>query len=95
MINKTVAEEQSGFRGGRSTVDRTFTLRPVIEEWVQQDRETHVALIDTENVCGDVPIEILWKNGNVDINPMLIEATVNLYDKNATIKIGGKLTEKC
>jgi hypothetical protein len=32
MINKTVAEEQSGFRGGRSTVDRTFTLRPVIEE---------------------------------------------------------------
>jgi hypothetical protein len=32
-------------------------------------------------------------NGNTNINPILTEATINLYETNATIKIGTKVTE--
>jgi hypothetical protein len=43
-----------------------------------------------------VPIEILWKEmENTDINPVLIDTAINLYEKNITgIKIDSKLTEE-
>jgi hypothetical protein len=43
-----------------------------------------VSLIDRK-VYDSIPIAILWKEvGNTDTNSMLIEATMNLYEKNNT-----------
>jgi hypothetical protein len=53
-----------------------------------------MALTDLVKTC-DVPIEIIWKEmENIDINPILIKATTNLYKKNTTIKVRSKLTKE-
>jgi hypothetical protein len=67
----------------------------VIEKRVQRGRETHVASVDLEKACDSVPIETLWKEmENIRVNPILIEATLNLYEKNTARKtIGSKLTK--
>jgi hypothetical protein len=59
-------------------------------------RETHVALIDLEKAYDNIHIEILWKKvENINVNPILIEVTINLYEKNnRRIKTGSKLTEE-
>jgi hypothetical protein len=52
--------------------------------------------MDLEKEYDNIHMEILWKGmKSIDINPILIEATINLYEKNTTrIKIGRKLMEE-
>jgi hypothetical protein len=41
--------------------------------------EKHVASVGLEKIYGNIPTEILWEEmENIDINPVLIEATINL-----------------
>jgi hypothetical protein len=55
-----------------------------------------VPLTDLEKAYDNIPMEILWKEiENININPVLIEATINHYEKNTTrIKICSKLMEE-
>jgi hypothetical protein len=52
-----------------------------------------MALTDLAKACDD-PIEILWtEKENININPILIKATMNLYKNTTRIKISSKLMQ--
>jgi len=43
--DEILAEEQAGFRAGRSTIDQIFTLRQLAEKYVEFSKELYVSVI--------------------------------------------------
>jgi len=88
------AEEQAGFRAGRSTVDHLFCINQVIEKMMAINRELHLLFVDLKKAYDSVPHNKLWEalyNTNLNVN--LIKAVKNLYaNSTAKIKIGSKLS---
>jgi hypothetical protein len=82
-IDTNQAKEQSSFTAGRSTINNVFTLKIATEKRIQRGTETQVVLINLAKEYDNVPVEILWKKmETTNINPILIEATINIYEKN-------------
>jgi len=44
--DEILAEEQVGFRAGRSTIDQIFTLRQLVEKYVEFNKELYVCYTD-------------------------------------------------
>ena len=64
-----LAEEQAGFRPGRSTVDQIFNSRVITEKHLQHQRELFHSFIDFKNVFDRVWHAGLWqvlKSFNID-----------------------------
>jgi len=56
------AEEQAGFRAGRSTVDHIFCLKQLIERKMAVDQPLHLLFVDLEKAYDSVPLKNLLKN---------------------------------
>ena len=46
QAEKIIAEEQAGFRAGRSTTEQTFNLRVLCEKYLQHQQDVYRVLID-------------------------------------------------
>ena len=55
------AEEQAGFRAGRSTVDHLFTITQVIEKKRAVSQELHLVFVDLQKAYDSVPLVKLWE----------------------------------
>lgn len=81
------AEEQAGFRVGRSTIDHLFTITQVIEKKTAYDQELHLLFVDLKKAYDSVPLSMLWKSlKETNINIELIKIVKSLY-KETYIKI--------
>lgn len=56
-----VIENQLGFMPGRSTIEATYLLRRVIEQYRMDQQDMYLIFIDYENALDRVHLEILWK----------------------------------
>lgn len=71
----TEAEEQAGFRAGRSTVDHLFCLTQVIEKITAVNKELHILYVDLQKAYDSVPLTKLWESLKAtNINTNLIKA---------------------
>ena len=60
-VNRTLREEQTGFRGGRSCSEQIFTLRNIIEQTIEFQESAIVNFIDFLKTFDSVHRPILWK----------------------------------
>lgn len=81
------AEEQAGFRAGRSTTDHLFTITQIIEKKLARNQEVHLLFVDLKKAYDSIPQIKLWEAlEKTNVNVTLIRAVQELY-KNNTSKI--------
>ena len=82
QAEKIIAEEQAGFRAGRSTTEQIFNLRILYEKYLQHQQDLYHVFIDFKKAFDRVWHAALWatmKKYNISTN--LIQVIKNLYNK--------------
>ena len=82
QAEKIIAEEQAGFRPGRSTTEQIFNLRILGEKYLQHQQNLYYVFLDIKKVFDKVWHAPLWatmKKCNISTN--LIRVIKNLYNK--------------
>ena len=82
QAEKIIAEEQAGFRAGRSTTKQIFNLRILCEKYFQHQQDLYHVFIDFKKAFDRVWHAALWttmKKYNISTN--LIQVIKSLYDK--------------
>ena len=86
QAEKIIAEEQAGFRAGRSTSERIFNLRILCEKYLQHQQDLYHVVIDFKKAFDRVWHAALWatmKKYNISTN--LIQVIKNLYNKATSV----------
>ena len=82
QAEKIIAEEQAGFRPGRSTTEQIFNLRVLCEKYLQHQQDLYHVFIDFKKAFDRVWYAALWATmKHFNINANLIRMIQNLYDK--------------
>ena len=77
-----IAEEQAGFRPGRSTTEQIFNLRILCERYLQHQQDLFHVFVDFKKAFDRVWHASLWSTMKLyNINANLIKVTENLYSK--------------
>ena len=79
QAEKIIAEEQAGFRAGRSTTEQIFNLRILCEKYLQHQQDPYHVFIDMKKAFDRVWNAALWatmKKHNISTN--LIQVIKNL-----------------
>ena len=82
QAEKIIAEEQAGFRTGRSTTEKIFNLCILCEKYLQHQQDLYPVFIDLKKAFDRVWHAALWatmKKYNISTN--LIQVIRNLYNK--------------
>ena len=82
QAEKIIAEEQAGFRAGRSTTEQIFNQRILCEKYLQHQQDLYHVFIDFKKASDRVWYTALWatmKKYNISTN--LIQVIKNLYNK--------------
>ena len=82
QAEKIIAEEQAGFRPGRSTTEQIFNLRVLCEKHLQHQQDLYHVFIDFKKAFDRVWHAALWatmKSYNISSN--IIKVVENLYDR--------------
>ena len=75
QTEKIIAEEQAGFRAGRSTTEQIFNLHILIEKYLQHQQDLYHVFIDFKKAFDSVWHAALWttmKKYNISTNPIRI-----------------------
>lgn len=81
IVDAVIAENQNGFRKGRSCTDSVFTLKMIIEKRREFNLETHIAFVDYEKAFDRVKRPKLWEiMSKKGIPQHLIQVIKGLYD---------------
>ena len=81
-MEKIIAEEQAGFRAGRSTTEQILNLLILCEKYLQHQQNLYHVFIDFKRAFDRVWHAALWatmKKYNININ--LIQVIKNFYNK--------------
>ena len=82
QAEEIIAEEQAGFRAGRSTTEQIFNCRILCEKYLQHQQNLYHVLIDFKKALDRVWHKVLWATmRKYNINASIIRAIENLYDK--------------
>ena len=82
QTEEIIAEEQAGFRAGRSTTEQIFNLRILCEKYLQHQQNLYHVFIDFKKAFDRAWHEALWATmRKYNINASIIGAIENLYDK--------------
>ncbi|KAK2154599.1 hypothetical protein NP493_2167g00018 [Ridgeia piscesae] len=77
-----IAEEQAGFRPGRSTTEQIFNLRILCEKYLQHQQDLYHVFVDFKKAFDRVWHAALWATmRRFNINANLLRLIQNLYDK--------------
>ena len=79
QVEKTIAEEQAGFRAGRSTTEQIFNLHILCEKYLQHQQDLYHVSIDFKEAFDKFWHAALWatmKKYNISTN--LIQVIKNL-----------------
>ena len=82
QAEKIIAEEQAGFRAGRSTTEQIFNPRILCEKYLQHQQDLYRVFIDFKKTFDGVWHAALWatmKKYNISTN--LIQVIKKLYNK--------------
>jgi hypothetical protein len=60
-VDKTLRDEQAGFRQERSCVDQIATLRIIVEQTIEWQTSLCINFIDFEKAFDSIDNQVLWK----------------------------------
>ena len=81
LAENIIAEEQAGFRRGRSTIEQIFNLRILCEKHLQHQRNIYHVFIDFKKAFDRVWHEALWATmKKFNISGKLFETIQSLYE---------------
>ena len=82
QAEEIIAEEQAGFRAGRSTTEQIFNLRTLCEKYLQHQQNLYHVFIDFKKAFDRVWHAALWATmRKYNINANLVRTTAQLYEK--------------
>ena len=95
QAEKIIAEEQAGFRTGRSTTEQIFNLRIICEKYLQHQQDLYHVFIDFKKAFDRVWHAALWATmKKYNISTHLIQVIKNLYDKaTSSVLFKGSIVE--
>ena len=84
-----LAEEQNGFRSGRSCLDHLLTLTSVVQTGKSQRKDTYVAFVDFSKAYDKINRNKLWKKlAAFGINDKFLNTLKSLYkDVQCCVKV--------
>ena len=94
-VDKTLREEQAGFRQDRSCTDQIATLRIIVEQSIEWNSSLYVNFVDYEKAFDSLDRETLWKILRHYGMPMkLVNMIKNSYEgMSCRVIHDGQLTE--
>ena len=95
QTEEVIAEEQAGFRAGRSTTEQIFKLRILGEKYLQHQQKFYHVFTDFKKAFDRAWQEALWATmRKYDISASSIRAIENLHDKaQCTVLFNGSTGE--
>lgn len=82
QAEEIIAEEQAGFRAGRSTTEQIFNLRILCEKYLQHQQDLYHVFIDFKKAFDRVWHAALWATmRKYNISANLIRVVEHLYNK--------------
>ena len=82
QTEEITAEEQAGFKAGRSTTEQVIYLRILCEKYLQHQQNLYNVFIDFKKAFDRIWHEALWATmRKYHINVSIIRAIKNLYNK--------------
>nr|KAG5703440.1 hypothetical protein BaRGS_022489 [Batillaria attramentaria] len=94
-LDKTLREEQAGFRNDRSCTDHIATMRIIIEQSLEWQTPLYSIFVDFQKAFDSVDREVIWKlMSHYGFPPKFVNIIRQLYE-DATCQVihDGKLTE--
>nr|KAG5712455.1 hypothetical protein BaRGS_011429 [Batillaria attramentaria] len=94
-LDKTLREEQAGFRNDRSCTDHIATMRIIIEQSLEWQTPLYSTFVDFQKAFDSVDREVIWKlMSHYGFPPKFVNVIRQLYE-DATCQVihDGKLTE--
>ena len=95
QAEEIIAEEQAGFRAGRSTLEEILNLKIVCEKYLQYQQNLYHVFTDFKKAFDKVWHATLWatmQKYNISANP--VRTTEQLYDKaTSAVQINGSIGE--
>ena len=90
-----VSEEQCGFRGGRGCIDQIFSVRQVVEKYLEKDRKLYIAFMDLEKAYDRVDRGALWEVLSAyGVRGKLLQAVKSFYaGSKACVRVGGETSD--
>lgn len=90
-----IAEEQNGFRAGRSCIDGIFSLKSLLEKRIERGRIAHLAFVDLQKAYDTVPLCKLWPSmDKIGVSKTYIKAVQELYKGcKSMVKVGAHFSE--
>ena len=86
QAEEDIAEDQAGFRAGRSTTEQIFNLRILCEKYLQHQQNLYYVFIDFKKAFDSVWHEALRATmRKYNINVSIIRAIENLNDKAKSV----------
>ena len=82
QVEKIIAEEQAGFRAGRSTTEQIFNLRILCEKYLQHQQDLYHVFIDFKKAFDRVRHAALWASMKMyNISTNLVQVIKTLSNK--------------
>ena len=95
-VDDLLRNEQSGFRKGRGCTENIFTLRNILEQCTEWNRELYVNFIDYEKAFDSIHRDSLWQILRAYGIPQRIINIIKCFCSNFTCCIGqGDLRQGC
>ena len=96
-VDKTLREEQAGFRQDRSCTDQIATLRIIVEQSIEWNSSLYINFVDYEKAFDSLDRETLWKILRHYGVPMkLVHMIKNSYEgMSCRVIHDGQLTKNC
>ena len=92
QAEEIIAEEQAGFRAGRSTTEQIFNLRILCEKYLQHHQNLYHIFIDFKKAFDRVWHAATIRKYNISTN--LVRTIEQLYDKaTSAVQMNGNIAE--
>ena len=93
QTEEVIAEEQAGFRPGRSTTEQIFNLRTLCDKYRQPQQNLYHVFIDFRKAFDRVWHAALWATmRKYNISPNLVRTTEQLYEKaSSAVQMNGSI----
>ena len=87
-VDKSLRKEQAGFRKNRGCIDQIFTLRNIIEQCTEWQRQLYVNFVDFEKAFDSIHRESIWQILRAYGIPQKIVQLIKSFYANFSCTVG-------
>jgi len=91
-VDQQLRKEQAGFRPGRRCIDQIFTLRNIIEQCTEWQRQLYINFVDFEKAFDSIHRESVWRILRAYGIPQEIIQVIKSFYNNFTCRVGNSKT---